>query len=154
MFIFDIKTAVAKYNVRTAAHPSETPERLQARVVAFILEYGHSPKFASELCQGELPDLLSNQSRRWIDVDIPELKKIRQAIKQAGNYCLYSYKKNERALADLRVVLGERPEVTLKWIDLPWSLMATKLVARQTWNVAVIDKKIQINEWSGNIYDF
>lgn len=154
MFIFDIKSASANYNIRTAAHPSETPERLLARVTAYILEQQFTPKFASELCQGELPDLVSDNGRRWIDVDIPELKKIRQGLKQAGHYSLYAYKKNERALVELRQVLGVRGDIEFKWIDLPWSVMAIKLVSRQTWKVAIAGSKIRINEWEGNIYDF
>lgn len=144
----------AKFNIRTEAHPSETPERLQARVVAYILEQVRSPRFASELCQGDLPDLISDQGRCWIDVDVPELKKIRHALKQAGRYTLYSYKKNERALVELRQILGERNDIAFKWVDLPWSVMAIKLVPRQTWTVELLPNKIKINEWEGAIYDF
>lgn len=154
MITIDAKIAGKSTILRFERHPSETVERVLARAVAYLLELEYTPKFTSELCQGDKPDLTSDLERRWIDVDIPSLKKVRHALKAANVYRICAYRKDEKSLIELRRVLGEREELILQWIDLPWSAMAAKALTRMQWQFSRIEQKIQVNEWHGVIHDY
>lgn len=78
-----------------ALHPSETPERLMARVVAFCLNASDALTFTSGLSTPEEPDIralaLDGQTQLWIDVGEPSAERIKKAVRQATHVRLYSF---------------------------------------------------------------
>ncbi len=78
-----------------ARHPSETDERMMVRVLAFALNAGESLSFGAGIGNDEEPDLwqkdLTGAIQTWIDVGLPDEKRVRRACGRAGRVLVYSY---------------------------------------------------------------
>ena len=78
-----------------ARHPSETDERMMVRVVAFALHAGERLAFGRGLSDDDEPDVwakdLTGAIETWIDVGLPDEKRIRKAAGRAGQVHVYSY---------------------------------------------------------------
>ena len=85
----------AEHLLTLARHPSETDERMMVRMLAFALHAGEQLSFTKGLCADEEPDLwqisLSNEIELWIDVGLPEERRLRKACSRAQQVALYSY---------------------------------------------------------------
>ena len=78
-----------------ARHPSETDERMMVRVLAFALHAGERLEFGGGLSDVEEPDVwqkdLTGAIETWIDVGLPDEKRIRRAAGRAQRVHVYSY---------------------------------------------------------------
>jgi uncharacterized protein YaeQ len=78
-----------------ARHPSETEERMMVRLLAFALHAEDTLVFGAGLSTDDEPDLwrkdLTGNIETWIDVGLPDEKRIRKACGRAGNVFVYSY---------------------------------------------------------------
>ena len=78
-----------------ARHPSETDERMMVRVLAFALHASDALIFGKGLSDDDEPDLwekdLTGTIQRWIDVGLPDEKRIRRACGRANEVFVYSY---------------------------------------------------------------
>lgn len=78
-----------------ARHPSETDERMMVRVLAFALHASGSLAFGAGIGNDDEPDLwdkdLTGAIRLWVDVGLPDEKRIRRACGRAERVCVYSY---------------------------------------------------------------
>jgi uncharacterized protein YaeQ len=78
-----------------ARHPSETDERMMVRVLAFALHASDRLAFGKGVSGDDEPDLserdLTGAIRSWIDVGLPDEKRIRKAAGRAEQVCVYSY---------------------------------------------------------------
>lgn len=78
-----------------ARHPSETDERMMVRVLAFALHASDALAFGKGLSDEDEPDLwekdLTGSIRRWIEVGLPDEKRIRRACGRADEVFVYSY---------------------------------------------------------------
>ncbi len=67
-----------------AQHPSETLERMMARVVAFCINAEEHLKFTKGLSEIEEPDIwartLDDQIALWIDVGEPDVERIKKPL--------------------------------------------------------------------------
>ncbi len=85
----------AEHALTLARHPSETDERMMVRMLAFAFHAGEQLRFTKGLCVNDEPDLwqmtLSNDIELWIDVGLPEERRIRKACNRSRRVCLYSY---------------------------------------------------------------
>ncbi len=83
------------YNLTLARHPSETDERMMVRVLAFALHAHARTQFSKGLCADDEPDLwqktLSDEIEVWINVGLPEEKRVRKACGRAQQVFIYSY---------------------------------------------------------------
>lgn len=83
------------YNLTLARHPSETDERMMVRVLAFALHAHERLQFSKGLCADDEPDLslkaLSDEIELWINVGLPDEKRIRKACGRAQQVFVYSY---------------------------------------------------------------
>jgi uncharacterized protein YaeQ len=81
--------------VTIARHPSETDERMMVRLLAFALNAGEALAFGAGLSTDDEPDLwardLTGSIQSWIDVGLPDEKRIRKACGRAGEVKVYSY---------------------------------------------------------------
>lgn len=78
-----------------ARHPSETDERMMVRLLAFALHADERLSFTKGMGVDEEPDLwqksLTDEIELWIDVGLPEERRVRKACNRAAQVCLYLY---------------------------------------------------------------
>jgi uncharacterized protein YaeQ len=78
-----------------ARHPSETDERMMVRLLAFALHADERLGFTKGLCVDEEPDLwqksYSGEIELWIDVGLPDERRVRKACNRAARVCLFLY---------------------------------------------------------------
>ena len=83
------------HQLTLARHPSETEERMMVRLLAFALHADESLNFTKGLCVDEEPDLwlksLTGEIDLWIDVGLPDERRVRKACNRAIRVCLYLY---------------------------------------------------------------
>lgn len=81
--------------VTVARHPSETDERMLVRLIAFALHADDALAFGKGLSVDDEPDLwrrdLTGTIELWIDVGLPDEKRIRKACGRANEVFVYSY---------------------------------------------------------------
>ncbi|MFT5114269.1 MAG: hypothetical protein ACI8P9_003605 [Parasphingorhabdus sp.] len=78
-----------------AQHPSETTERMMARVVAFCLNAEENLVFSKGLSDTEEPDIwartLDDQISLWIDIGEPSAERIKKATSLSTIVKVYSF---------------------------------------------------------------
>ncbi|MBF0290560.1 MAG: YaeQ family protein [Nitrospinae bacterium] len=78
-----------------AQHPSETDERTMVRILAFALNASEGLKFTEGISAEDEPDIweksLSNEIELWIDVGLPDERRIRKACNRAKRVFVYAY---------------------------------------------------------------
>lgn len=78
-----------------ARHPSETDERMMVRVLAFALYAHEALIFGKGLSADDEPDLwqkdLTGAIELWIDVGLPDEKRIRKACGRAAQVVIVAY---------------------------------------------------------------
>ncbi|MEX0960136.1 MAG: YaeQ family protein [Burkholderiales bacterium] len=83
------------HTVTVARHPSETDERMMVRLLAFALNADDNLAFGAGLSTDDEPDLwrrdLTGRIETWIDVGLPDEKRLRKACGRAGAVQVYSY---------------------------------------------------------------
>src|SRR5271165_6824809 len=115
MYVFTVRLADADRGVydtlalRVAQHPSESPEYLIARVLAYCLEYAEGIAFSKGLSDPEEPAILvrdlTGALQTWIEVGMPEAARLHKAGKAAARVVVYPHRDVEPWLARLE---GER----------------------------------------------
>jgi uncharacterized protein YaeQ len=82
-------------NLTVAQHPSETTERMMARVLAYSLNAQDSLSFTKGLSEPDEPDIclrtLDDQLAMWIDVGEPAVDRIKKATRLAHAVKVYSF---------------------------------------------------------------
>ena len=82
-------------NLTVAQHPSETMERMMARVLAFCINAQEFLEFTKGISVSEEPDIwartLDNRLSLWIDVGEPQVDRIKKASRIAENVKVYSF---------------------------------------------------------------
>ncbi|MBL8329010.1 MAG: YaeQ family protein [Rubrivivax sp.] len=90
----------ADHALTLALHPSETEERLLVRLLAFALQVPKDDErgmlqFARGLSDADEPDLwqhdLSGQLVHWIEVGLPDDRRLSKACSRAERVTLYAY---------------------------------------------------------------
>jgi uncharacterized protein YaeQ len=78
-----------------ARHPSETDERMMMRVIAFLLHADEALAFGKGLSTEDEPDLLrkdlTGSIAEWIDVGLPDEKRVRRALGRADHVTIIAY---------------------------------------------------------------
>jgi len=82
-------------NLTIAQHPSETLERMMARVMAFCLNADPELCFTKGLSEVEQPDIwhksLEQDILLWIDVGEPTAERLKKAARSAKQVKVYSF---------------------------------------------------------------
>ncbi len=88
----------AEYSLTLAQHPSETPERLMVRLMAFALFADERLEFGRGLSTDEDPDLwqrdYTGDVLLWIDLGQPDESRIRKACGRARQVVVVNYSGN------------------------------------------------------------
>lgn len=123
----------ASHSLTLAQHPSETPERLMVRLLAFALYADERLEFGRGLSTDEDPDLwqrdYSGEILQWIDLGQPDESRIRKACGRARRVVVVNYSgngadiwwdKHANALARLKNlgVIDFRPETVARAVAL------------------------------------
>lgn len=81
-----------------AQHPSETLQRMMLRVVAWAVNANEQLSFTKGLCDEDEPDLwqvnYSEEIELWIDLGLPDEKRIKKASVRAKQAIIYAYGEN------------------------------------------------------------
>lgn len=81
--------------IATALHPSETPERLAARILAYCLHHEPDIAFTKGICDGDTPDLWVLEPGGgiacWVEVGLPSAERLLKAARRARQVVLYAY---------------------------------------------------------------
>ena len=85
----------ASHVLTIARHPSETDERMMMRVLAFALNADDALVFGRGLSTEDEPDLvradLTGAIEAWIDVGLPDARRLRKASGRAREVIVYAY---------------------------------------------------------------
>lgn len=101
------------YSLTLARHPSETDERMMARLIAFMRYADEGLVFTKGLSDTEEPDIwikdLTGQTDLWIEVGAPTVKRIVSKSRQAKKIVVFGYGRNaelwwKKSKADLEKV--------------------------------------------------
>jgi len=88
-------------NLTVAQHPSETPERMMVRVLAFCINAQENLSFTQGLSAVDEPDIwahtLDGQLALWIDVGEPAVDRIKKATRLAEAVKVYSFNSKSAA---------------------------------------------------------
>jgi uncharacterized protein YaeQ len=83
-------------NLVLAQHPSEKPERLLARLLAYCMHSSPALEFTRGLSSTEEPELwaktLDGRIDLWIELGQPDLARIKKASNQANKVVIYTYR--------------------------------------------------------------
>ena len=83
------------HTLTIARHPSETDERMMVRVLAFALHAHEQLDFGRGLSTDDEPDLwqrdLTGAIRLWVDVGLPDERRLRKASGRSGAVVVYAY---------------------------------------------------------------
>ena len=83
------------HNLTLARHPSETDGRMMVRLLAFMLNASEDLAFTKGLSTDDEPELwrknLVDEVELWIEVGLPDEKRIRKACNRAAKVIVYSY---------------------------------------------------------------
>lgn len=78
-----------------ACHPSETLQRLMLRLLAWGLNADENLTFTKGVSAADEPDLwyknLSNEIELWIDLGLPDEKRIRKASNRSKQVIIFAY---------------------------------------------------------------
>jgi uncharacterized protein YaeQ len=85
----------ASHALTIARHPSETDERMMMRVLAFALNADDALAFGKGVSTEDEPDLvrkdLTGAIEAWIDVGLPNARRLRKASGRAREVIVYAY---------------------------------------------------------------
>ncbi|SFD74255.1 YaeQ family protein [Pseudoalteromonas denitrificans] len=83
------------FSFTVAQHPSETDQRLMIRILAFALNACEGLEFTKGLCEEDEPELwhvnYSEEIELWIDLGLPDEKRVKKACNRAKKVRLYTY---------------------------------------------------------------
>jgi uncharacterized protein YaeQ len=82
-------------NLTVALHPSETPERMMARVLAYCIHAQEGLSFAKGLSEVEEPDIwlrtMDDRTLLWIELGEPAHDRVKKASRLAERVLIYSF---------------------------------------------------------------
>lgn len=84
-----------EHSLTLAQHPSETDERLLIRLLAFAFNADERLEFTRGLSADDEPELwakeLTGDIAQWIELGLPDEKRIRKACNRADHVIVYAY---------------------------------------------------------------
>lgn len=137
--------------LKVARHPSEAPDYLVARVLAYCLEVTEGLEFSRGLFEPDEPALwvrdLTGRLRAWIDIGAPDAVRLHKAAKAASRVAVYSQKAPAqlvRQLAGERIHRGEEIELYAVDRELVAGL-AARLERRMQFDLSVTERHLFVS---------
>ena len=163
LYSFEIQLSDSDRNVyqalafRVAQHPSETPEYLVTRVLAYCLEYTEGLVFSKGLSDPDVPALmirdLSGTLTSWIEVGLPEPVRLHRAAKSAARVAVYPHRDLSAWLPRVRTEAIHRAEkIEIYAIDRELiSALATRLSRRMRFDCVCAERQLYLSFDDGTI---
>ncbi len=129
-------------NLTLAQHPSETVERLTARIIAYCLNYHEQLEFTAGLSTPDEPDIrinsLDGRTLLWLDMGEPTVERIKKASRQCEVLRVYSFntkadvwwRENSKGFTALQASYYQ-----LNWHEI--AKLATSLQRTMEWSVSI-----------------
>lgn len=137
IFISNIdKNFYQEFDLTMAKHPSENEGRMMYRLLAFIHSAHEDLKFTKGLSTTEEPELwqigLDGEILHWIELGLPDEKRIKQAIGKSRKVSIYNYHQNKKQdlLPKLKDKFGEHDKVHIYNLELIENGALEDLVAK------------------------
>jgi uncharacterized protein YaeQ len=138
-------------NLRLARHPSESPDYLLTRLLAYCLEYGEGLTFSAKgLSDPDEPALavrdLTGALQTWIDVGTPEAARLHKAGKAAARVVVYAHRDVDAWLARLageRIHRAAAVEIVLMDRQL-LAALAARLERRMEFDLSVAERNLYL----------
>jgi uncharacterized protein YaeQ len=137
-------------NLRVARHPSEAPDYLVTRVLAYCLEYSEGIAFSKGLSDPDEPAVmvrdLTGALMTWIDIGLPEPERLHRASKAAKRVAVYAHKDPaqwESRLAEASIHRAKELQVFV--FDRTWlPQVVARLERRMKWSLARSESEIYL----------
>lgn len=154
--VFTVRLADADRRVyetlvlRVAQHPSESPDFLVTRILAYCLEFSEGIAFSRGLSDPDEPAImvrdLTGALQGWIEVGMPEAARLHKAAKAARRVAVYPHRDAAPWLARLA---GERihraEDVAILAIDRDLiAALATRLERRMEFDLSVAEHTVYV----------
>jgi uncharacterized protein YaeQ len=164
IYNFDIELADADRQVyeslalRLARHPSESPEYLVARLLAYLLEYRPGIEFSrGGISEPDAPAIavrdLTGAIAVWIDIGTPDAARLHKASKAAARVAVYTHKDPDQFL---RQLAGEKihraADLELYALDRALvAALAARLDRRVAFSVTIAERELYVSIGSDTI---
>jgi uncharacterized protein YaeQ len=151
------RSVYESFALRVAQHPTETPEYMLSRVLAYCLEYCDGITFAKGLDDGNEPAVWAHDPTGaltlWVEVGMPDAEKLHRASKAAPRLAIYTHRDPEMLRRNLAGKAIHRAEsIPLFAFDRSF---ITQLVAvldrRMSLDVSVTEGHVYINAANATI---
>lgn len=126
----------ATHALTIARHPSETDERMMVRLLAFARHAHEQLVFGKGLSEADEPDLwekdLTGAIELWVDVGLPEEKRILKASGRAKQVAIYTYGGHGAKLwwKAIAIKLARLKNLTVIDLPMPVTQALSKLAQR------------------------
>jgi uncharacterized protein YaeQ len=157
IYTFDIELADSdravyqSLNLRVAQHPSETPDYLLARVLAYCFEYAEGIAFSKGLSDPDEPAIavrdLTGALQIWVDIGLPEPERLHKASKSAPRVAVYTHKDPEQWVVKLAAAKIHRAEkLAVFAFDRTWlAPLVARLERRMQFSLARSEGEIYLS---------
>ena len=141
-------------------HPSETPERMLVRLLAFCL-HSHQDehqlmKFTKGLSATDEPDIwhkgLDDQLNYWIDIGEPSFDRMKKACRLAKETFVYSF--NSKSAVWWKQQQAQFSSLPIKVFSLQWThiqSLAKEIERTMNWSINISDESLFIGTPSKQI---
>jgi uncharacterized protein YaeQ len=141
-------------NLTIAKHPSETDERMMARIVAFCFEAQESLSLTKGISDTDEPDMwvksLDDQIQLWLDVGEPAFERIKKASRIATEVKVYSFNSKAGVWWSQSADKFKQLDASYYYFDHQEIEHLTRLVERtMKWFVTIVDDKADIQTDTG-----
>ncbi|MFK7987056.1 MAG: YaeQ family protein [Sandaracinaceae bacterium] len=140
----------APLDLRVPMHPSETPRRMLARVLALSLHYEEGIAMGRGLSNVDEPAVwekdLQGRVLHWIDVGLPAPDRLHRASKLADRVSVYLYEPAPHWIKDLTKATVHRKDELEVWV-LPSALLEgleAQLDRKVGWSVTRSDSVLYV----------
>ncbi|MGO2074691.1 MAG: YaeQ family protein [Pseudoalteromonas sp.] len=90
------------FNLTLAQHSSENAQRLMVRLLAYALNVCEGLEFTKGLSADDEPEIwhknYSNEIELWVELGLPDEKRVKKACNKSKNVVLYTYGENNQAV--------------------------------------------------------
>lgn len=140
----------AEIQTTIAQHPSETAERLLARLLAYALCYREDLSFTKGVGSGDEPDLWSKgpdgRVQLWVEVGQPDPERLAKSCRHVEQAVLFAFGTNVgRWLAQHQQKLEQVKNLTVICLDFKFlGLLCDKLERVINWSVTVTENNVYL----------
>ncbi|WP_369819532.1 YaeQ family protein, partial [Oleiphilus sp. HI0117] len=149
------------YSLNVALHPSETIERMLLRLLAFSLYADEALSFTKGLSTDDEPDIwlksLSDEIELWIDLGLPDLKRIRKASGRSDKVVVLAYggqkvapwfdglAKDLKRIANLSVLRAEMADIEPLLAHVERTMELVVMIQDGSLNVSLGESVVDLN---------